>query len=509
MLDSLTEAARRALERARDRAAHRGSATVWTSDLWVALADEPESRAAGLIERFGLDLAALRAGLGYPEVPAPTAAGDPLPLDDALRAALMAAVDKARGHDRTRPVGTEHLLLGLLVDEDEAAALGGLGLRARDLAAEIDSAEAVEAGPIPVDAASDPLRTAPQGEAVDLARILDASANRAREGLRVAEDYVRFALDDPGLTRRLKEVRHRLAAAVSGLDQGLLAASRDTPNDVGTRIVTPAERVRESPRAVLAAAFKRSSEALRSLEEYSKLTDVWLAGRFESLRYDVYTLEKLTMTAVAARASLGDASLCLLVGGLPTFGDLTWLVGEALAGGVQMVQLREKALPDREWLARAREVRILTAQARAIFVVNDRPDLARLAGADGVHLGQDDLAPRDARRVMGTAALIGVSTHEPAQVDRAVLDGAGYLGVGPVFASRTKSFDDLAGLGFIRRAAESTGLPWFAIGGIDESNIEDVIEAGARRVAVSSAILRADRPREAAAALRRRLDGAG
>ena len=114
--------------------------------------------------------------------------------------------------------------------------------------------------------------------------------------------------------------------------------------------MTPSEQVRENPRAVLAANFKRIAEALRSLEEYSKLVDVWLAGRFEVLRYDVYTLEKLTMTAVPPTARLGEARLMVLVGGLPTLGDLTWIVGEALAGGADVIQYREKGLPDRELL---------------------------------------------------------------------------------------------------------------------------------------------------------------
>ena len=96
---------------------------------------------------------------------------------------------------------------------------------------------------------------------------------------------------------------------------------------------------------MLAANFKRTAEALRSLEEYSKLVDVWLAGRFEVLRYDVYTLEKLTLTAVAAHASLGEARLMVLVGGLPTLGDLTWIVGEAMAGGADVIQFREKGCP--------------------------------------------------------------------------------------------------------------------------------------------------------------------
>jgi thiamine-phosphate pyrophosphorylase len=299
-----------------------------------------------------------------------------------------------------------------------------------------------------------------------------------------------------------------MTEALRGFDQELLLASRDVRGDVGTHIMTASEMSRENPRAVLTANFKRTAEALRTLEEYGKLFDAWVGGRFEVLRYDVYTLEKLVLTAAASRRGLAEVKLMVLVGGLPTMGDLTWVVGEALSGGADAIQLREKGLPDREWLARAREVRILTAQAKARFIVNDRPDLARLAGADGVHLGQEDVSVRDARRIVGPNSLIGVSTHDPAQLDKAVLDAAGYLGVGPVFTSETKGFDDLAGLGFVRHAADATNLPWFAIGGIDESNLDEALEAGARRVAVSAAVVRAEYPRKAAAALKARLDAA-
>src|SRR5262249_26431139 len=134
---------------------------------------------------------------------------------------------------------------------------------------------------------------------------------------------------------------------------------------------------------------------------------------------------------------------------------------------------------------------------------------ARLAGADGVHLGQDDVTLRDARRIVGPSALIGISTHDRPQLDEAILAGAGYLGVGPVFSSTTEDFSDLAGLAFVRLAAESTNLPWFAIGGISEQNVEQVLDAGATRIAVSSAVVRAERPRQAAAALRTHLDALG
>lgn len=495
------------IERARARASHRAADAAEPIDLLAALASETEGNAAALLEEFGLppDQLAEVLGLTDAEEWPIDDSREPSPLSAASRVVVGESLAMAREVDRGRQIGTDHLLSGLLSVECEIVELlNNAGLRVDDLRDRLGEAVGVEAEPIPIDAEFPPLDLTLSVDAVDLGRMLDASANRASEGLRVVEDYVRFVLDDPGLTRRLKEVRHRLGKGVAGLGADLLINARDTRGDVGTHIMTPTERVRENPRAVLTANFKRAGEAIRSLEEYGKLIDVWIAGRFEVLRYDLYTLEKLVMTAVTARQTLQDARLMVLVGGLPTMGDLTWVVGEALAGGADVIQLREKNLSDRELLARAREVRILTAQAKARFILNDRPDVARLAGADGVHVGQEDLSIRDIRRVLGAAPLIGVSTHDRIQLDEAVVSGANYLGVGPVFPSPTKEFlePELAGLAFVETAAERTGLPWFAIGGITEANVERVIEAGASRIAVSSAVVRAERPRAAAANLK-------
>ncbi|MGE3822551.1 MAG: thiamine phosphate synthase [Isosphaeraceae bacterium] len=513
MKDSYTEGVRRAIARAQVRARRRGSAVVEPTDVLAALADEPECRAAELLAACGLGSAEVWEALGTTG-PGPSEdeldalRGEAvLPDSSETRHVLTDAAARAKALDRGRAIGTEHLLAALLASAGPAAdRLVAAGVVLEQVVGWIVEPTETEAEPIPLPGDFAPLDLGDPARTVDLARILDASANRAREGLRVVEDYVRFVLDDVGLTRRLKEVRHRLADAIRGLDPDLLIGARDTRGDVGTHVMTHSERVRENPRAVLSANFKRAGEAVRSLEEYAKLVDVWIAGRFEVLRYDVYTLEKLVMTAVASASGLGETRLMVLVGGLPTMGDLTWIVGEALAGGADAIQLREKGLDDRDWLRRAREVRILTAQARARFVVNDRPDLARLAGADAVHLGQDDLSVRDARRIVGPRMAIGVSTHDREQLDAAVLSGASYLGVGPVFPSATKDFPDFAGLSFVRTAAESTGLPWFAIGGVNEETIDEVIEAGARRVAVSAGVVLADRPRAAAWALRARLD---
>jgi thiamine-phosphate pyrophosphorylase len=481
--------------------------------LLAALADEAESRAATILAGHGVEPARVIEALGLavidPDEPEPAEDPDPLPQSPDLRVVVGDASLAARAFDRGRTVGTEHLLAALLGPGPLADLVAGLGLDPEAVRADVNAVDTPETGPIALgDDEPTPVLADPH-EASDLARVLDAAANRAREGLRVAEDYARFVLDDPMLTKRLKDVRHRLAAALGGLDPELLLSGRDTPGDVGTHIMTPSEQHRAGIRAVLIANFKRTSEALRTLEEYAKLLDPWLAGRFEVLRYDVYTIEKMTLTAVAARRGLGDARLYVLIGGLPTLGDLTWVVGEALDGGAQVIQLREKNLSDRVLLERARAVRKLTSEAGAVFILNDRPDLARLVGADGVHLGQDDLPVREARRVVGPNALIGVSTHEPDQLAAAILAGAHYVGVGPVFSSTTKDFDALAGLDYVRHAAGATALPWFALGGITLENLDEALAAGARRVAVSAAVVHADRPRHAAAAFRARLDGGG
>lgn len=511
MLDAFTPAARRAMDRAGAWARARGSSLAEPIDLLAALAEDEDGRAAALLRRHGADPAAIASGIE----PAPPTGSVPDRDDEApslpsadLRLTLADATLLARAVDRGQEVGTEHLLAALVQPEGPIRdRLARAGLRLDEVARHFQGQEVAQEAPIPLAPDLGTLELTEPGEAADLGRILDASGNRAREGLRVVEDYVRFALNDPGLTRRLKDIRHRLTEALGGLDPGWPGVARDTTGDVGTHIMTAAEQRRENPRAVLLANFKRVGEALRSLEEYAKLIDVWVSGRFEILRYDVYVVEKLTLTALASRRTFDDARLYVLVGGLPTLGDLTWVVEEALAGGAQVIQLREKGLPDRTLLSHAREVRILTARAGARFVMNDRPDLAVLAGADAVHLGQDDVTVRDARRVIGPRMQIGVSTHEPPQLDAALLAGANYLGVGPVFASATKAFDDYAGLAYVRQAAETTNLPWFAIGGIDEMNLDEVLDAGATRVAVSSAVVRADRPRLAAQRLRDRLDG--
>lgn len=335
-------------------------------------------------------------------------------------------------------------------------------------------------------------------------RVLDAAANRAGEGLRVVEDFARFGLNDAHLSRLLKECRHELASALAALPEASRLAARDTLGDVGTAIGTASEYQRGSLIDVARASFKRVQEALRTLEEFGKLIDVdaaALARRIEQLRYRLYTAEKAVLRTQLSRERLVHQRLYLLATAASCVTDLESTVKRALDAGVSIIQMREKSMSDRELVAQARRLREWTRACDALFIVNDRPDIAVLSEADGVHVGQEELSVRDARRILGPDRLVGVSTHTIDQARQAVLDGADYLGVGPTFPSGTKSFEAFAGLEFVRQVASEITLPWFAIGGIDAANIADVTSAGASRVAVSGAILKATDPHRAASDL--------
>lgn len=179
----------------------------------------------------------------------------------------------------------------------------------------------------------------------------------------------------------------------------------------------------------------------------------------------------------------------------------------ALRGGVDIVQLRCKAADDRTLLAAARRFKAVCARRGALFIVNDRPDVAVAADADGVHVGQDDMAVDGARAVVGPDRLVGLSTHSPAQVDAAP-DAVDYIGVGPVQETPTKPGRPAVGLELVRYAASATSKPFFAIGGISPENIDAVRRAGATRVAVVRALTDAADPSAVATALRRALAGA-
>ena len=327
-------------------------------------------------------------------------------------------------------------------------------------------------------------------------RILDVNANRAREALRVMEEAARFLLDDAELSAQLKTLRHGLAQALEPFPH--LMHHRDTPGDVGTSITTPGEATRSSAPDVVVAAGKRLTEALRALEEYGKLTRQTPGGadfpqQIEALRYRAYDIEMALGRAMGA-GEVKQWRLCLLLTeALCRPHPWDAVLDAALRAGADCIQVREKQMdggPLRERIAQV----VAKVDGRAAVIVNDRPDIALAAGAQGVHLGQSDLNPRDVRKLAGGQLIIGVSTSTLDEARQARDDGADYCGVGPMFFTKTKVKPVLAGPAYLREYLAWGKLPHLAIGGITPTNTDTLREIGCQGVAISSAICAADDP---------------
>lgn len=335
----------------------------------------------------------------------------------------------------------------------------------------------------------------------NLKRILDANLNRASEAARILEEIARFLLDDKDLSEKLKNIRHKINSAQEENYGGYLDA-RDTENDVGVEIKNSDSRI--DVENIFKANIKRLQQALRTLAEYS-VENGENAAMFEKLRYTSYTLEKIMWEGVNAlvngnKSNFNNKFLYLVTNSDKFASEDEFLdaVASALQGGVDVLQLREKNMSAKKVWELGKKVKQLCSEYGAIFIVNDRIDIAAILDADGVHLGQDDLDVKSAREILGKDKIVGISTHAPEQALKAVTDGADYIGVGPVFATPTKEGRIPVGLDYVKWASENIDIPAFAIGGIDEENVEEVLNAGARRVAVVRAIINVKSPQKAA-----------
>ena len=337
-------------------------------------------------------------------------------------------------------------------------------------------------------------------------RLLDAASNRASEAVRVVEDIVRFIFDDHILTEHWKVFRHNLSSVLQAFPVELRLAFRQTDTDVGSSITLGSEVRRSDVAELLAANMARLQQSLRSLEEAAKLIDISAAQKIEGLRYRSYKLAAASQALEASIQRLQHVKVCALIGADDPVDQGSQLIDVLLSAEVGAIQLRVKGMDDAELVTRARMLVEKTRGSKTLVIINDRPDIAVLSGADGVHVGQDDLTAKDARQIVGPHRLVGVSTHNYEQLNEAVLDGANYVGVGPVFESRTKQFASFGGISLLEQVANQTAIPVFAIGGIDLQNVDAVIEAGVTRVAVASAITAATDPEHVIATLHQRLD---
>lgn len=339
--------------------------------------------------------------------------------------------------------------------------------------------------------------------------LLDANLNRVREGLRVLEDSARFVLCDEPATERLKGLRHRLVEEELRLRaQHPLIQRRDVVSDAGTGVTTSNEKRRSGLGDVLTANCRRMQEALRSLEEFSKLVDTRFSEACKQIRYQIYEAEQQLEQLMAASRStnvlpgrslprsrddrlslLQKSSVYVLLTEALCMAPWKQTAETVLQAGADVLQLREKELSTAELIRRSEWLRDLCAEHSALFIMNDNAELAAACRADGVHLGQTDVSVAEARNALYPDQLIGLSTHNLQQLKAAHELNVDYLGVGPMFSTSTKSFNSFSGPDYASQASQYSALPWFAIGGINADNLRQLTDCGVSRIAVCGTVI--------------------
>ncbi len=324
------------------------------------------------------------------------------------------------------------------------------------------------------------------------------------------EEYCRFSLNHPALAAKTKQLRHRLCDALAKLDSMKLLCSRDIVGDVGKDLKVDGQLSRKSIEDCFTAAAKRASEALRALAEASQAIDPNIASVMEKLRFEVYSLEKETVLKASAAEKFRNVHLYVLINVTPEIPEnkMMDLARACIAGGADCLQLRAKKLSDKTLLNLAERFTSLCKDNSTISIINDRVDIAVLAGANGVHLGQNEIGLESARNLAKTPLILGSSTHLENELQQAIASGSDYIALGPAFASPTKPKLQTAGLDYLRKALpllNEAGIFHVAIGGINQNNIESLLNIGIRTVAVSSAVCDSENPEKACNVLKNRL----
>ncbi len=341
-------------------------------------------------------------------------------------------------------------------------------------------------------------------------RIIDASLNRIGEGLRLLEDLARLLLNDVALTQQLKTMRHELIRGDWPFHQQLLE-SRNSEGDVGIALEVPGEKKeRDLPTTIMANA-RRVQESLRTLEELAKIPGAAPeldSEKFKQGRFSLYTIERDLLARLLRQDKIDRIQGLYLILDTAVLGGRGHLevAAQAIRGGARIIQLRDKILSKKELLSVAQELKNLCADHNVLFIMNDYLDLALAADADGLHLGQDDLPLKIARRLLPMDKILGGSVTTVEQAVAAVSVGVDYIAVGSMYPTPSKETAKVVGLERLREVRQKVSLPLVAIGGITRDNAADVKAAGADSVAVISAVVGAEVPEEAARQIVDRLE---
>ncbi len=303
-------------------------------------------------------------------------------------------------------------------------------------------------------------------------QIIDANINRAAEGLRVLEEYARFVASHADMSGELADIRHALCQDNPGWVDQLNA--RHTARDARSQETNPA---RSDFQSILIANFKRVTEALRVLEEYT--------GRsvYNRLRYRMYDIEKALVLQLLRPP---------IVRGVYVISNVVDVLVDAAKRGAALVQLRDKQGTKAQILASAQALMAQRHLFKSPVIINDFIDIAVLVNADGVHTGQDDIPVAHQRQILGPHRLIGRTTHHMAQGQQAVAEGADYVSVGPIWDTPSKPDRPGIGLAYLKEAG-ALGVPYVAIGGIDGDRVADLVPYSPPLIGIIRAVDQLDR----------------
>ncbi len=336
---------------------------------------------------------------------------------------------------------------------------------------------------------------------------IDANINRALEGLRVCEDVFRFVRRGSMISARLKSLRHEIIEAVKIFPQGLLLRERDVAGDEIKFADTAGEKERGSVFDLARKNLRRSQEALRSIEEFFKLASPGgEQNPFQALRFTLYSLEKdicLPLLRAEKINKFENSLYAILDSAFVKNNEYAKTAARLIKGGASIIQLRMKDSSMKVILREARSVAAACREKGVIFIVNDHPEAALLSGADGLHLGQDDLPVIEARKVVPPEMIIGVSTHSAAQALEAADENPDYIAAGPVFDTKSKYGELMKGIGtdIIKDIINKIETPVVAIGGIDHSRIAELKKSGCGCFAVLSYLYKDDKIEENCASI--------
>ena len=333
-----------------------------------------------------------------------------------------------------------------------------------------------------------------EAEDLRIFQIIDANLDRAREGLRVLEDWARFGLGENDYVTMIKNFRQILGR--NHLE--IYKLNRNKIEDQSKGLSHLEQFNRKTPEQIISSNAGRVQEALRVIEEFSRTHNYELSKIASDIRYEIYTLEINLLNLSKNKNSekiLKENDLYVLTDHKE---NLLEILEEILIAGVKIIQHRFKKGTDKDHLHEAIQIKNLCKKYDSLFIINDRVDIALASDADGLHLGQGDLDIKTARKLLGYSKIIGISANNETDISNAIKDGCNYIGIGPVFETSTKKDKKPLGIEKIKTLTKDLTIPWFAIGGIKKNNIANLKKNGFKKVSLVSELMNSVDPKKEA-----------